>query len=104
MSRGPDVATLLERRLQIAADAAGHSMTIAHLCSVPWESATFSGARHRLTLRAQAAPGAERWLETLPEAELPLRGHLVADLALLSLTPDGDEVRAEIEVLTVEDR
>ncbi|MFV0625073.1 hypothetical protein ACBY01_13835 [Sphingomonas sp. ac-8] len=103
MSRGPDAATLLTRRLQIAADAAGQALTIGDTVSVPWASATFSGERHRLTVSG-SGPTFEHWLQSLPEADLPLRGHLVADLALLAVAVDHDSVRADIEVLTVEDR
>jgi hypothetical protein len=104
MSRGPDAATLVERRLILAADAAGHRITVADTQSIPWASATFTGARHRMRLAGAAASGLAAWLQALPEADLPVRGHLVADLALLSTIPDGDLLCATIEVLTVEER
>ena len=50
MSRGPDVTTLLERRLRIAAEAAGVAIEIVASTATPWASATFNGARHHLTL------------------------------------------------------
>ncbi len=99
MSRGPDVATLLERRLRIAAEAAGVTLVIAASDWTRWASATFNGARHRLTLTSDDA-GLDAWLATLGEAELPLRGHLVADVAVTA-RHDGT---AEVEVLTVEER
>lgn len=104
MSRGPDVTSLLERRLLLAAQVGGHGITIDAIESTPWASATFNGARHRVGLGGRATAELEAWLRALPEAELPLRGHLVADLALLSSETDGDRLRAEIEVLTVEER
>lgn len=104
MSRGPDAATLLERRLLLVAQAGGQDLIVGDVQSVPWASATFNGARHRLTVQATASPGLDAWLQSLSEAELPLRGHLVADLALLSAAAEGDRLRVEIEVLTVEDR
>ena len=99
MSRGPDVTTLLERRLRIAAEAAGVSIGIVACTATPWASATFNGARHRMTIESADA-GLAAWLATLPEAELPLRGHLVADLVV---THAADGV-ARIEVLSVEER
>ncbi|MBB3911049.1 hypothetical protein [Sphingomonas desiccabilis] len=104
MSRGPDATTLLERRLLLAGQAGGHGITIDGIESTPWASATFNGARHRVRLAGKATAELRAWLQTLPEAELPLRGHLVADLAMLSSEADGERLRAEIEVLTVEER
>ncbi|KQM85959.1 hypothetical protein ASE67_08725 [Sphingomonas sp. Leaf23] len=103
MSRGPDAATLLERRLRIAAEAAGVSIAITASDWTGWASATFNGARHRLTLSSGDA-GFAAWLAELPEADLPLRGHLVADLIVTggATLPDRDD--ATIEVLTVEER
>lgn len=100
MSRGPDAATLLERRLRIAAEAAGATIAIVESAWTSWASATFNGARHRLTLRSEDG-GFGPWLATLPDAELPLRGHLVADLVV---TDSPDRSTATIEVLTVEER
>ncbi len=99
MSRGPDVTTLLERRLRIAAEAAGVAIEIVASEATPWASATFNGARHQLTLASTDA-GFAAWLATLPEADLPLRGHLVADL----IVTGGDGRVATIEVLSVEER
>ena len=48
MSRGPDVTSLLERRLLLAAQVGGHGITIDAIESTPWASATFNGARHRV--------------------------------------------------------
>ncbi len=99
MSRGPDAATLLERRLRLSAEAAGVTIAIVASDWTRWASATFNGARHRLTL-ASADTGFAPWLAGLGEADLPLRGHLVADLTVAARR--GDAV--EIEVLTVEER
>lgn len=99
MSRGPEVTTLLERRLRISAEAAGVSIEIVGSRSTPWASATFNGARHHLALESADA-GFAPWLATLPEADLPLRGHLVADL----IVPGAGDRSATIEVLTVEER
>ncbi len=57
MSRGPDAATLLERALLVAADAAGCPVAVVASDWTRWASATFTGARHSLTLTAAASPG-----------------------------------------------
>lgn len=103
MSRGPDVATLLERRLRVAATAAGVSVAITRSDWTRWASATFTGARHVITLAADPA-GFDAWLATLPEADLPLRHHLVADMVIVARRAVGSHVEADLEVLTVEDR
>lgn len=101
--RGPGPTVLLERA--IAASAMAHGITIAfdatHMTA--WESATFSGARHVLEARTTAADAIHCWLTHLPEAELPLPGHLVADLAITAVAQVGDGHRFTIEALTVVD-
>lgn len=103
MSRGPDALTLLERRLRIAAETAGVAIDIPESEAVPWASATFNGARHRLTMTSDDV-GFDAWLAGLPEADLPLRGHLVADLAVVGREVPAERQVALIEILTVEER
>ena len=62
MSRGPDAATLLERALLAAADSAGCPVAIVASDWTRWASATFTGARHSLTLTAPASPRLDCWL------------------------------------------
>lgn len=104
MSRGPDAATLLERALIAAADTAGCPITIVASDWTRWASVTFSGARHSLTLTAEASPALDRWLVGLSDAEFDLRHTLVADLAVTRMTREGDAVTVAIEALTVEER
>ncbi len=99
MSRGPDVTTMLGRRLRIAAEAAGIEITVVRSDSTPWASATFAGARHFLTLASDDA-GFDAWLAALREVDLPMRGHLVADVVVTAR--NGRE--AAVNVLTVEER
>jgi len=73
----------------------------------PWCSATFLGAQHRMTLRiggAHALERAERLAAALPEAELAITGHIVADLSVdaVRLQEDGT-VLVDLAVLTIED-
>ncbi|MEZ0242790.1 MAG: hypothetical protein ACAH11_05405 [Sphingomonas sp.] len=104
MSRGPDAATQLERALIAGAAAAGCPVSVTESDLVRWASATFTGARHMLTLTGAASPALTRWLADLPEAEFALRGHLVADLSVEAIRREGSDVRAMLEVLTVEER
>lgn len=103
MSRGPDAATLLERRLRIAAEAAGVAATVGPCDSTGWASATFVGARHRLTIIG-GGDRFDRWVGDLPDADLPLRGHLVADLAVVARREVNGAFAVEVEILTVEER
>lgn len=75
-----------------------------------WASATFTGARHEVDLRlegAGAAAAAAAFLENLECAEFDLRGHILADISLVSdqrhWSPGCEQVRLRIEALTVED-
>ncbi|HWK36525.1 hypothetical protein [Sphingomonas sp.] len=104
MSRGPDAATLLERALIADAARAGVAIHITACDSTRWASATFSGARHVLTLVLDGGDAGRAWLAALPETDLPMRGHLVADLAVIRRTATCDRTDATIEALTVEER
>lgn len=103
MSRGPDAATLLVRTLEAAARRAGCPARIVDADWTRWASATFTGARHSVTLAAPASPALDAWLATLAEAELPVKGHLLADLAVAARRQIGDEVEVRLEALTVEE-
>ncbi|MDT8759676.1 hypothetical protein MZO42_13300 [Sphingomonas psychrotolerans] len=104
MSRGPDAATQLERTLLAAAASAGCPVAVGSSDWTRWASATFTGARHAMTLTAGASPMLDSWLVGLSEAEFRLRGYLVADIQVVRMTRDGDVVTVAIEALTVEER
>ncbi len=103
MSRGPDVATLVERALLADAARCGLAATVTAANLTRWASATFAGARHRLTLTGSVDDRVKAWLDGLPEANLPLRGHLIADVVVEASSRDGEGWSAAIEVLTVEE-
>ena len=72
------------------------------IASRPWASATFVGERHRLAVRLPAG-AAETFLAGLEEADVPLRGHFLADVAIVQQVPEGDHVWIELEALTIEE-
>lgn len=102
MSRGPDAGLLLRRVLERHAERDGVELTVSAWRCERWASATFIGAQHRVTL--SAAPGAalDAWIAALADADLPLRGHLVADLAILAVVRSDERVELTVEALTVE--
>ncbi|WP_010187560.1 hypothetical protein [Sphingomonas sp. PAMC 26605] len=102
MSRGPDAATLLKRALERHGDAAGLEIAVRMAETTRWASATFAGARHQITLTLRDDAFGQAWLGALPDADLPLRGHLVADLAVIAITRRDARSIATVEALTVE--
>jgi hypothetical protein len=84
------------------------NFTSEDIRSRSWVSGTFAGARHELTFRVEgegAQGQADLFLDGLEEAEFDLRGHILADIALVSRSADdaGSLVRISLEALTVED-
>lgn len=104
MSRGPDAGVLLTRALLASAAAAGCPVVLVTSDWTRWASATFTGARHAIAVRAMASPHLDAWLAALPDAEFRLRGHLVADIAVAGLAREGVGVAMRLEALTLEDR
>lgn len=104
MSRGPNAATLLVRALGKSAEEAGCPLFPVQSDWTRWASATFTGARHVLVLAAAPGPALDAWLAELPERDLPMRGHLLADIAVTSVHGDGLRVEIALEALTVEER
>ena len=82
--------------------------SIEAISSRDWASVTFSGARHEVILRLEgnsAAAAADLFLDGLAERDFSLRGHILADLALVcdERFDDGALVRLRVEALTVEE-
>ena len=89
---GRDVA----RALRDSAAAAGAAIDAAVTVERPWASALFEGTRFTLVLADEAAEFGG-WLDTLPEADLPLRGHFVASTEVT----DRGTATATVEILAV---
>ena len=81
-------------------------MTVEQIVSRRWASITFTGERHEMKLRLEgcgAAAAADSFLGRIAEREFPLRGHIVADIAIVSDERLSDDlVRLRLEALTVE--
>jgi len=100
VSRGPDAAMLLRRALERHAERCGLSLSWHVTQSRRWASATFVGACHRMALAIEG-PGIDAWIAALDEVDLPLRGHLVADLIVATIKQTDTRADLGIEVLTV---
>jgi hypothetical protein len=100
-----DATTALLRAMRGAFSCASN-FVLEEIRSRSWASATFLGARHELTFRLEG-PGAEAeaavFLETLTAAEFRLRGHILADIALVGEDCARGRARISLEALTVED-
>jgi hypothetical protein len=104
-----DAATALLRALSVHFAAFGGLFRVEELTSRSWASVTFTGARHKVAFSLEgegAACAADGFSARLGEAEFDLRGHILADIALVGeeRSDAGDRVRLRIEALTVEDR
>ena len=93
---------MLERAILAHASRNGITATVVEAQATPWASATFAGARHRLTLNVEG--DARSWVAGLSEADLTIRRHLVADLVVEDQCKGNGWTTATIGVLTVEDR
>lgn len=65
------------------ATRAGCVVTLIDTVETPWSSATFTGTLLHIMI-AVTDCGSDAWLDALPERDLPVRRHLVADLAVAS--------------------
>lgn len=84
------------------------TVAVERSVSRAWASATFSGARHEFQLRIEgedANAATDAFLCCLADAEFALRGHILADIALISDARGGDggPVSLRLEALTVEE-
>lgn len=104
-----DATAALLRAIRLAMPG-GTAVAFEDIQSRSWASATFTGTRHSLALHLEgdgAEEAANAFADGLEEREFALRGHILADIALLSRTcsegPTGPRVRLSLEALTVEE-
>jgi hypothetical protein len=101
MMRGPGATALLGRALTASAARAGAHIAIARDEATAWHSATFTGARHAFEITAPACGLIADWLATIGDADLPLAGHLLADLSVTHRAEQAGTLHLRIEALTV---
>ena len=68
-----------------------------------WASATFVGMRHEMQFTVAWADRRALLVSALPDIDLPMLGHFVADLRLIVTERRTDRLYVEVEVLTIED-
>lgn len=106
MSASFDDSTSVLLRAVRAMVASAERFVVEEVRSRSWASVTFAGARHELSFRLEGA-GAEdaaaRFVAGLEAAEFALRGHVVADIALVGEERRPGCARLCLEALTVED-
>ena len=105
LAMSPAAAGLL-RALLARAGVDRNRILLSDFRSTDWNSLTFAGERHEITLRIPG-PGAAvpvmLLIGGLEEADFTIPGQIVADIALIrppSDQPDGS-ILVEIEALTV---
>lgn len=91
----------LERALARSAARAGATLSVDSHRAVAWHSATFSGDRHELTLRAAADPALDAWTAGFAQLDLGMHGHLLADLRVAARERHGSHIVLRVEGLTV---
>ena len=101
--RGPDASVLLSRALESAAIRAGCPIIIEGAQERAWQSATFVGARHAITIRAPTSCQFADWLGGIREVEFTVRGHLVAEIEVGSIRAQKGQCQVVVEALTLLD-
>lgn len=86
----------------------GGDVRIEQLGRNDWASVTFSGTQHRLRVvldGAGAAGAGADFLQQMGEIDLPIPGHIIADVGLLAegRNDAGDHAELELEILTIEE-
>lgn len=98
-----DATSALLRALGL--DFVGLELIVEEVKSRSWASATFAGAHHEFGLRLLgdgALAAADRFAANLDVRHLKLRGHILADIALLASEPAEGGIRLRLKALTVE--
>lgn len=101
------VAAQLLRALTTRMKLQRDDVMVSNCRSVDWQSLTFTGERHEISLRIappEAQPAVALLRDGLADAEFGLRGHVVADLLIVAerVEPDG-AMLVDLEALTLSD-
>ena len=102
MMRGPGANALLGRALTASAALAGARIEIDECDTTAWHSATFTGARHVVQLRAPVCDKVDAWLSAISHSDLPLASHLLADMSIARRADHAGTLHVSIHALTVE--
>ena len=107
MANAVDAADELARAVCASFVGFGLSCEVEEVASRSWASVTFTGARHRLRLCVEgerASDAADAFLSGLSERDFALRGHILADIALVANDRlERGAIRLVLEALTVEE-
>jgi hypothetical protein len=87
------------RALLLSAAVSGISISVAISTQRDWASTLFEGTRFTLSVASEDAHFGN-WLDSVPDADLPLRRHFVASAEVIERR---DLKRATLELLAVED-
>ncbi|SEN27470.1 hypothetical protein SAMN05192583_2440 [Sphingomonas gellani] len=101
--RGRDAVAQISRALVACAGRSGLAAHVEEASGRTWASATFVGTRVTITLVAPRAPTLGRWIADLPRADIPMRGQLLASLAIDRIEDDGASVRTDLTALVIEE-
>lgn len=97
-----DVGAVLTRSLRSAFAMRGVLVDVTTNDWRRWASATFSGARHQVSLAGTASAALDDWLAGLGDWDVPMPGHLVADVTVAAVRRTPERIEIDLEVLTVE--
>lgn len=103
MSGAPPAAGLAPL-IRALAKRSGAQPIVENARSTPWSSITFSGARHRFSLRFEgerAASQAHALCDGLDYAEFELGAHLLVDIAILDNRLGAACCTLSVEALTI---
>ena len=84
---------------------AGAQPVLEDARSIPWSSITFTGARHRFSLRFDgdhAASHAHALCDRLDYAEFDLGAHILVDITVCDNRMDANSCTLAIEALTID--
>jgi len=101
MASSEAASRALQQALIASATASGFAITISASDWYRWSTKTFDGARHILSIEGPDSSALKNWLSRLPELKLPMRGHLIADIAVVAKRARGGRADINVEALTV---